>query len=80
MSLFSVTQQAERGAPYSHRSVMAMVALALASFGLNLRLAISLPGSAGLPALIAVLPAGFLLPSKLVKGIVSRKFPAGEDF
>jgi fatty acid desaturase len=80
MSLFSVMEPAERDAKYRYRSVPAIVTVAVASFGLLMWLAISLPGWLGLPAGIAVLAAGFLLLRKLVNLIVSRKFPSDEDF
>jgi len=79
MSLFSVMEPAERDAKYRYRSVPVSVTVAVASFGLFLWLAISLPGWVGLPAGVALLAAGFLLLLKLVNRIVSRKFPADED-
>jgi hypothetical protein len=57
-----------------------MVTFAVASLGLFLWLAISLPWWVGLPAGIAVLTAGFLLFLKLVNLIVARKMPADEAF
>jgi hypothetical protein len=80
MSLFSVREPAERGAKYRYRSVPVMVTFAVASLGLFLWLAISLPWWVGLPAGIAVLTAGFLLFLKLVNLIVARKMPADEAF
>jgi hypothetical protein len=80
MSLFSVMEPAERGAMYRYRSVPVIVTLTVASLGLFMWFAISLPGWVGLPAGMAVLAAGFLLLLKLVNLIVSRKFPADEDF
>jgi hypothetical protein len=80
MSLFSVMEPAERGAKYRYRSIPVIVTVALASFGLFLWLAISLPWWVGLPAGVAALAAGFLLLLKVVNLIVPRKFPADEDF
>ncbi len=79
MTLLSMMEPAERGAKYRYRCAV-IVIVALASLGLFLCLAISLPWWVGFPAGIAMLAAGFLLLLKLVNIIVPKKLPTDEDF
>ncbi len=80
MGLFSLREQAERGAKYRYLSVSLIVIISLASFGFFLWLTISLPWWIGLPVGIAVLAVGFLVVLKLVNLILPEKLPANEGF
>jgi hypothetical protein len=79
MSLFSVMDPAERGAKYRYRPVRMAVTMALASLGVFLWPALSLPRWVGSPGGRAVLAAAFLLLLKLENRIVPKALPADED-